>query len=67
MTKAHFEYIADLLARSRKAVTRTGDSHVLAQFDTMFIPMVANELAETNPAFNKDRFIAACGVPKLEN
>lgn len=61
-SKQHFEFIADVLSRSRRAVQRTGDSHVLAQFDIMFVPEIADDLATTNTKFNRERFIAACGV-----
>ena len=63
LTRQHFETIADVMHRARTAVMRTGDTHVLAQYDVFFIPMVADELAHTNPKFNRDRFIqAALGV-----
>lgn len=63
-TRQHFEFIADVLKRARTAVSRTGDTHVAAQFDAMFVPMVAEELAMTNPRFDKARFIEACGVKR---
>ena len=64
MTKQHFEFIADVLNRARAGVVRTGDSRVLDQFDASFVPGIADDLATTNKNFNRERFIAACGVRK---
>ncbi|MGA0610067.1 hypothetical protein [Caldimonas sp. KR1-144] len=61
-TKKDFEMVADVLKRARKAVLRTGDTHVSAQFDVFFVPAICDELAETNPKFDRKRFAAACGV-----
>lgn len=58
-TRQHFEVIADVMHRARTGVMRTGNGHVLAQFDAFFTPAVADELAETNANFNRRRFIDA--------
>lgn len=60
-TKQHFEFIADVVKRARTAVVRTGDIHVKAQYDAFFIPILADELAETNSNFDREKFMAACG------
>lgn len=60
LTRQHFEAFADVMHRARTGVMRTGDGHVLAQFDAFFIPLVAKELSATNPAFDPERFIDAC-------
>lgn len=59
LTRKHFELIADVMHRARTGVMRTGDGHVLAQFDAFFTPAVARELATTNPNFDAERFIEA--------
>ena len=60
LTRQHFEAFADVIHRARTAVVRTGDSHVVDQYDVFFIPLVAKELSATNPAFDPERFIEAC-------
>lgn len=58
-TRKDFQYLAGVMHRSRTALMRTGDSHVLAQFDVMFLPLVCEELAEANPRFDSERFTQA--------
>jgi hypothetical protein len=59
MTRQHFELIANLLHRSRTALMRTGDARTLAQFDVFFVPLVCEELKETNPQFKPELFAHA--------
>lgn len=60
LTRQHFEAFADVIHRARTAVQRAGDTHVQAQFDVFFIPLVAHELKATNPKFDPERFAEAC-------
>jgi hypothetical protein len=59
MTRKHFQQLADMIKREKNY---GGDSATLA--------VVAEELAKickaNNPAFNRDRFLEACGLPDGE-
>ena len=59
MSKKDYQVIADLLHRTRQGITRHNPGLFLMQFDLSFLPMVADELAETNPRFDRQRFINA--------
>lgn len=54
MTRAHFAFIAETLAH----YTRLGEPLQPANVAHDF----ARSLASTNPAFNRERFLRACGV-----
>lgn len=57
MTRQHFEFIATTLRELRRA--RRGfhaDAH------RMVAEEFAARLRETNPGFNRERFLRACGI-----
>lgn len=58
MTKAHFEFIAEML-RTHIQVW-PGKSILIERLAVDF----AAELERTNPAFDRERFLKACGVEK---
>lgn len=62
MTRKHFEAIADVLSHTRKSYKVMDGDDV----STQAIDDVSRELAATlgrfNPAFNRDKFLKACGV-----
>jgi len=58
-TRKDYQYLAGVMHRSRTALMRTGDNHVLTQFDVTSLPLVCQELAETNPRFDAQRFTEA--------
>ena len=59
MTKKDYELIAGVMARLSADFTNGGE-------DTVSLSLVARELADsladTNPRFNREMFIKACGV-----
>ena len=59
MTRKDYELIAVVISNLSADFTHGGE-------DTVSLSLVAEELAialaATNPLFNRDRFIAACGV-----
>ena len=59
MTRKDYELIAVVISNLSADFTNGGE-------DTVSLSLVAEELAialaATNPLFNRDRFIAACGV-----
>jgi hypothetical protein len=58
MSKAHFELIARVLAR------HAGPLYTEGHFTLRVMARdFADELARTNPAFDRERFLKACGVP----
>lgn len=64
MTKRDFEHIADILHRVSTGLNRVCDSQIdpftfRMQFELSFVPMVTDELATTNPRFNREKFIQA--------
>lgn len=65
MTRKQFAAIADALYRSRPVSTtdagRKFDA-VAIQQHRLSCDQVAAALAEMNPRFDRDRFMAACGV-----
>jgi hypothetical protein len=62
MTRQHFALIAEVIKDAQSEFTSAlGDEHgQMAQeiISTLF----ASELRQTNPNFNRDRFLRACGV-----
>jgi hypothetical protein len=62
MSRQHFEFIALQMSAVRTGITRYGSGNFLNQFDFNFIPGLADDLAATNPNFDKAKFIKACGV-----
>ncbi len=62
MTRQDFEFIADALRRARECVERYAPGLQLLQYDELFLPSVADDLAKANPRFDRARFLKACGV-----
>jgi hypothetical protein len=58
VSKKDFELIARVLRFRRGMLT---DEDAIEQVDIL-AAMFATELASTNPRFDRERFIAACGV-----
>lgn len=54
LTRQHFQLIADVLKRAKFNTTELGHRTICEDF--------ADELAKTNPNFNRRRFLTACGV-----
>jgi hypothetical protein len=61
MQKRHFELIAEILSKSEKWASNEAEvaflQHIVCNF--------ADELAKTNPLFNRNRFVKACGQETL--
>ena len=58
MTRKHFQLIADVLHKTRQELYwRDGAHETIDRLTEEF----ANELKKTNPCFNKDKFLRACG------
>lgn len=56
MTRQHFALIAETIAGLE-------DSHVIGEREREFIAArFASQLSNTNPNFNRARFLRACGV-----
>ena len=69
MSRQHFELIAETLAYRRMAVRvlakntvkgRAAEAAALAELDQVMWSL-AGKLAETNPLFDRDRFVKAAG------
>jgi len=65
MTRNDYEYIASILNRLGTGLGRLAHGKMDAgtfriQFTESFVPNIADELAEKNPRFDRDRFIKAC-------
>jgi hypothetical protein len=60
VSKKDYELIARVL-RFRREHLPIGRADVADQIDIL-ANMFATELAATNPRFNRERFLAACGV-----
>lgn len=54
MTSQHFQFIAEVLADANDTLTPAARSILAREF--------ARRLAETNPNFDRARFLEACGV-----
>jgi hypothetical protein len=64
VTKRDFEHIADMLRRISTGLDRVCQGQIdpmtfRTQFELSFVPLVADELATTNPRFNREKFIQA--------
>jgi hypothetical protein len=62
MTRQHFQFIADVIRESNPPFKGTSKQIIREQMAEEF----ANELAGTNPNFDRVRFMAAC-QPTQEN
>lgn len=56
MTKKHFEAAANRVTAMRKDEESNERANIIAFF-------LADWFATENPAFNRERFLAACNVP----
>jgi hypothetical protein len=70
-TKQHFEMIARVIERERSQVKngympRAAQKHALLTL-THTAHHFADELAQTNPRFDRQRFLRACGVEADDN
>lgn len=61
MIKGHFEMIASTLKERRRVNVDTNNTKGLLQVEGLAFDF-ARKLASTNPTFNRDRFLRACGV-----
>lgn len=65
MTRKHFKQIADAMQSLRKIeiddVENSATNVRVVKFSSV-VDALAGVLAETNPRFDRDRFIAACGI-----
>lgn len=62
-TRQHFEFIANALKTARAGLARADASGLrLVEWDAFFIPATADALAQTNPRFDRQRFIEACNA-----
>jgi hypothetical protein len=61
MTRKHFEAVADAIAAEKYLTTKSGNG--AARLDTLLstTKRIADIFAQSNPRFNRDRFMAACG------
>lgn len=68
LTKKDFQMVAGILHRVRKQVevddAADGPPELLWRFDEEVIRYVCDDLAATNPAFDRDRFITAVHTGK---
>jgi hypothetical protein len=64
MTKKDYQLIADALKLARSYYGE-GDGAYLAGITTASLTL-ATALRDTNPRFDSDRFLEACGVPEGE-
>lgn len=58
MTRAHFEFLAELLRKSRAKL----NGEQLVEYDARVTYPTANALGETNPDFDLVRFLRAVGA-----
>jgi hypothetical protein len=59
MTKKDYELIAGVIAQNQEDFVEGEDGHSLL---CILSHQFANELATTNPRFNREIFLKACGV-----
>lgn len=63
MSKGHLDFIAHEMAVIHNGildrVSKTNNLFYI-QFVSSYLPILANRLAETNPNFNKEKFIKKC-------
>ena len=65
MTRKHYRQIASALRCLRKFEAHDFEMSEIVAHAVRFSSVVdalANVLATTNPRFNRDRFLAACGI-----
>ena len=61
LQRRHYEHFATSIARARKrAAVHHAGTPAPDVLDNVLIPLIADELVETNPQFNRNRFIRAC-------
>lgn len=62
MTRAHFRVVAEGLRESRPNRTNPGSSLPLREYEEWWIMALsmARRLAQTNPNFDRERFLAWC-------
>lgn len=58
MTRKHFQAIANEFSRAMETTQNKGEDTAIE----LLAEGVADRLAEFNPAFDRDKFLAACGV-----
>ena len=62
MTRKDFQLIADAITETRALEPTGSPEAVLALITDIF----ADKLAGTNPAFDRDRFLTACGLKPIK-
>lgn len=64
MTRKDFELIARALRDARPAVTSRNEEMTRERLSALntAAELMASELASTNPRFNRERFLKACGL-----
>ena len=63
MTKKDFELVANVLKAGREMpieIRETGKKYI--SHDDLVAEKMADELEATNPLFNREKFLVACGV-----
>jgi hypothetical protein len=63
MTRKDFELIAQGIAEGRAACAYSDDIESQCYAIDNLAKRVAEKIATTNPAFDRRRFLTACGVP----
>jgi hypothetical protein len=69
LTKKDFQMVAGVLHRVRENIRRAdevdgGQSWGGIEFDNYVVPLIADDLGRTNPAFDRQRFINAVETGK---
>ena len=59
MTKKDFELIAEIIFRNQEQFTEGEEGNSLLR---VMSHQFANELENTNPRFNREKFLKECGV-----
>lgn len=63
LQRRHYEVIAAAVKGARTRATEGGNYQDRQDMiDFFFLPALAEELAQTNPQFDRERFVKACGV-----
>jgi hypothetical protein len=62
--RRHYEVIAAALASARPTGNSLRNDEATHKEHDIVMQEVADALAKDNPAFNRERFLAACGAPK---
>jgi len=63
MTKMHFQLIADLLREQYDGAALANSTEGMVAITNVAVAF-SRRLGQTNPAFDRDRFLAACQVNK---